>query len=63
MGEKEPEIKQDFIWEAGPLAIETITKGEINTDSDTINTERLMKLLKDYYLPKRNAYHSLGDFF
>ena len=38
---KEPEIRQDFISEAGPSAIETITKGVFNTDPDTINTEKL----------------------
>ena len=60
---KEPEIRRDFIWGAGPSAIETITKGEFNTDPDTINTERLIQLFKDYYMPKRNTYHSRGDFF
>ena len=60
---KEPEIRQDFIWGAGPSAIETITKGEFNTDPDTINTERLIQLFKDYYMLKRNTYHSRGDFF
>ena len=60
---KEPEIRQDFIWGAGPSAIETITKGEFNTDPDTINTEKLIQLFKDYYMPKRNTYHSRGDFF
>ena len=52
--EKEPEIRQDLIWGAGPSAIENITKGEFNTDPDTINTERL-QLFKDYYIPKRNT--------
>ena len=60
---KEPEIRQDFTWGAGPSAIETITKGEVNADPDTINTERLIQLFKDYYMPKRNTYHSRGDFF
>ena len=60
---KEPEIRQDFIWGAGSSAIETITKGEFNTDPDTINTERLIQLFKDYYMPKRNTYHSRGYFF
>ena len=60
---KESEIRQDFIWGAGPSAIETITKGEFNTDPDTINTEKLIQLFKDYYMPKRNTYHSRGDFF
>ena len=63
MTEKEPEIRQDLIWGAGPSAIENITKGEFNTDPDTINTERLLQLFKDYYMPKRNTYHSRGDFF
>ena len=39
--EKEPVIRQDFIWGAGPFAIETITKEEFNTDPDTINNENL----------------------
>ena len=60
---KEPEIRQDFIWGAEPSAIETITKGEFNTDPDTINAERLIQLFKDYYMPKRNTYHSREDFF
>ena len=59
---KEPVIRQDFIWGAGPSAKETITKGEFNTDPDTINTERLIQLFKDYYMPKRNTYHSRRDF-
>ena len=50
--EKESEIRQDLIWEVGPSAIENITKGEINTDPDTINTERLLQLFKDCYMPK-----------
>ena len=60
---KEPEIGQDFIWGAERSAIETITKGEINTDPDTINTEKLIQLFKDYHMPKRNTYHSRRDFF
>ena len=32
-------MRQDLIWGAGPSAIENITKGEFNTDPDTINTE------------------------
>ena len=61
--EKEPTIRQDVIWEAGPSAIEIISKGEFNTDPDTINTEKLIQLFKDYYMPKRNTYHNRGDFF
>ena len=60
--EKEPEIKQDLIWGAGPSAIENITKGDFNTDPDTINTERLLQLFEDYYMSKRNTYNSRGDF-
>ena len=39
---KEPEIRQDFTWGAGRSAIEKITKGEFNTDPDTINAEKLI---------------------
>ena len=55
---KETETRQDFIRGAGPPAIQTITEGEFNTDPDTINTEKLIQLFKDYYVPKRNTYHS-----
>ena len=61
--EKEPIKRQDFIWGAGPYAIETITKGAINTEPDTIKTEKLIQLFKDYYMPKRITYHSRGDFW
>ena len=60
---EEPQIRQDFIWGAGPSAIKTITKGEFKTDPDTIKTEKLIQLFKDYYVPERNTYHSRGVFF
>ena len=28
-----------------------------------MNTERLLQLFKEYYMPKRNTYLSRGDFF
>ena len=60
---KELEIRQDFIWSAGPSLIEILTKGEFNTDPDTIKTDTLIQLFREYYMPKRNTYHSRGDFF
>ena len=60
---KELEIRQDFIWVAGPSAIKIITKGEFNTDPDTIKTDKLIQLPRECYMPKRNTYHSRGDFF
>ena len=30
--EKEPENRQDNMWDGGPSTIEIITKGEFNTD-------------------------------
>ena len=50
---KEPEIRQDFIWSAGPSAIEIISKGEFNTDPDTIKTEKLIQLFREHYMPKK----------
>ena len=61
--EKEPTLRQDFIWGAGPSTIEMITKGDFNTDPNTNNTGKLIQLFKDYYMPQRNVYHSRGDFF
>ena len=60
---KEPEIRQKFIRSAGASAIAIITKGEFNTDPDTIKTEKLIQLFRKYYMPKRNTYHSRGVFF
>ena len=60
---KEPEIRQDFIWGAGQSAIEIIAKGEFNTDPDTIKTDKLIQLFREYYMPKRNTYHNRGDFW
>ena len=41
---KEPGIGQDFVWGAGQSAIEIITKGEFNTDPDTIKTDKTIQL-------------------
>ena len=60
---KELEIRQGFIWSAGPSAIEIITKGELNTDPDTIKTDTLIQLFREYYMPKRITYQSHVDFF
>ena len=63
MDGKEEEIRKDFIWGAGPGALEEITKGEYNTDPDNIKADTLQVMFKEYYMPKRNTYHSRGDFF
>ena len=51
------------MWDTGPSAIEIITKGEFNTDPDTIKTDKIIQLFREYYMPKRNTYHSRGDLF
>ena len=43
---KEPEIRQDFIGVAETSAIEIITKGEFNTDRDTIKTYKQLQLIR-----------------
>ena len=43
---KEPEIRQDFNSGAGPSAIEIVTKGEFNTDPDTIKTDKIIQLFR-----------------
>ena len=57
------ESRQNFIRTAGPSAIEIITKGEFNTDPDTIKTDKVIQLFREYYMPKKRTYHSCGDFF
>ena len=57
---KEAEIRQDFIWAAKPSAIEINTKGEFNADPDSIKTDKLKELFREYYMPKRKTYHSRG---
>ena len=43
-----PEIRQDSIWGTRPSATEIFTKGEFNTDPDTIKPERLIQLLREH---------------
>ena len=45
---KEPEIKQDSIGGAGPSAIEIFTKGEFRTNPETIKTDKLIQLFREY---------------
>ena len=45
---KVPEIRQDFILGAGTSAIDIITKGEFNTDPDTIKTDKLIQLFREF---------------
>ena len=40
-----------------------LSQKESNTDPDTIKIEKLIQLFREYYMPKRNSYHSRGDFF
>ena len=63
MGYKRTRNQTDFIWGAGPSAIEIITKGEFNTDPGTIQTDKLIQLFRENYMPNRNTYHSRGEFF
>ena len=54
-------MRQDFNW----ATVHQLSKplGEFNTDLGTINTKRIMQLLKEFYSHERNTYHSRGDFF
>ena len=61
--EKKPDLRQDFIWGVGASAFENITKGKIKTDSDIVETKKLLKLFREHYKPKRNTYPSRGELF
>ena len=60
---KEKAIQEDFIWGVGPEALYQITRAEYKTDPDSIKIKDLIRLFREYYLPKRNTYHNRGDFF
>ena len=47
----------------GPEALFQITLAENKTDPDTIKIKDLIRIYTEYYLPKRNTYHNIGDFF
>ena len=48
-----PTDQTRFYLGDGPSAIEIFTKGEINTDPDTINTDKLIQIYREYYMPKK----------
>ena len=58
--EKEPKIRQDFIWGAGPSAIETITEGEFKTDPEHRHTSTHTTIKRLSYAQRQ--HHSRGDF-
>ena len=58
---KEQLIQEDFI--CGPEALYQITRAEYKTEPDSIKIKDLIRLFTEYYLPKRNTYHSRKDFF
>ena len=60
---KEQTIQEDFIWGVGPEALYQITRAEYKTETDSIITLDLIRLFTEFCMPKRNTYHSRGDFF
>ena len=55
---KKTKISQNAIWVAGSSAIELITKGEFNTDPDTITIDKLIQLLREHFMPTGKKYLS-----
>ena len=60
---KEQAIQEDFLWGVGPEALYQITRAEYKTEPDSIKVKDLIRLLTEFYMPKRNTYHNRGDFF
>ena len=59
----EKEVQEDFIWGLGPEALYQITRAEYKTDPDKIQFKDLIRLLNEFYIPKRNTKYNRGDFF
>ena len=47
----------------GPEALYQITRAEYKSKPDSIKVKDLIRLFTEFYMPKRNTYHSRGDFF
>ena len=60
---KEKLIQGDFLWGVGPEALYQITRAENKTEPDSIKVKDLIRLLTEFYMPKRNTYHYRRDFF
>ena len=60
---KEAEFQEDFIWGIGPEALYQTTRAEYKTKPNKIEVKDLIRLFNEYFLPKRNTYHSRGEFF
>ena len=40
-----------------------MTRADYKTEPDKIAIKELIRLFNEYFLPKRNTYHNLGEFF
>ena len=63
---KEQATQEDFIWGVGPEALYQITRAEHKThktEPDDIKIKVLIRFFTEFYMPKRNTYHTRGDFF
>ena len=57
---KEQAIQEDFLWGVGPEALYQITRAEYKTEPDSIKVKDLIRLITEFYMPKRNTYHNRG---
>ena len=61
--EKGTEVQEDFTWGKGAEALYQLTLAEYKTDPDKIATKDLIRLFKEYFLPKRSSYNNRGEIF
>ena len=47
----------------GPEALYQMTRTEYKSEPDKIAVKDPIRLLNEYFLPKRNSYHNRGEFF
>ena len=60
--QKQIEIERDFIWGIETDALYHMTRAEYKTEPDKIAIKDLIRLFKEYFLAKRNAYQNRGEF-
>ena len=57
------EIQEDFMCGFGPEELHQMTRRKYKTKPDRIAIKHLMRLLNEFFLPKRTLYHNREEFF
>ena len=59
----EEKVREEFLWALGPNALNEMTKSAYGENPTEMKIDRLIKLYRENFMPKRNTIYSRGDFF